>query len=78
MPGVEERVVTGPLSPTLRVVGVGFGRTGTLSLREALVRLGFGPGEQMRFSRRAATGVAGLLTLLWMARCAHRKCPKAA
>ena len=31
----------------LQVIGVGFGRTGTLSLRAALVRLGFGPCEHM-------------------------------
>src|SRR5690348_9726495 len=29
--------------PDLRVIGAGFGRTGTLSLRVALERLGFGP-----------------------------------
>jgi hypothetical protein len=34
-------------SPTLQVFGAGFGRTGTLSLREALVRLGFGPCAHM-------------------------------
>jgi hypothetical protein len=34
-------------SPTIRVIGAGFGRTGTLSLREALVRLGFGPCDHM-------------------------------
>jgi hypothetical protein len=32
----------------LRVIGAGFGRTGTLSLREALVRLGVGPCGHMR------------------------------
>lgn len=37
----------GEPSPTLLVIGVGFGRTGTLSLREALVRLGFGPCDHM-------------------------------
>lgn len=31
----------------LRVIGAGFGRTGTLSLRAALVRLGFAPCEHM-------------------------------
>ena len=36
-------VPVGIPSPTLRVIGAGFGRTGTLSLREALVRLGFAP-----------------------------------
>ncbi|MFL6040154.1 MAG: sulfotransferase, partial [Gaiellales bacterium] len=35
--------VAGISAPTLQVIGTGFGRTGTLSLREALVRLGFGP-----------------------------------
>jgi Sulfotransferase domain len=35
-------------APTLRIIGAGFGRTGTLSLREALVRLGCGPCDHMR------------------------------
>jgi hypothetical protein len=35
-------------SPTLQVIGAGFGRTGTLSMREALVLLGFGPCDHMR------------------------------
>jgi hypothetical protein len=34
-------------SPHLAVIGSGFGRTGTLSLREALVRLSFGPCDHM-------------------------------
>ncbi|MBW3632413.1 MAG: sulfotransferase family protein, partial [Chloroflexi bacterium] len=34
-------------APTVAIVGAGFGRTGTLSLREALVRLGFGPCDHM-------------------------------
>jgi hypothetical protein len=34
-------------APTLQVIGAGFGRTGTLSLRAALVRLGFGPCDHM-------------------------------
>jgi hypothetical protein len=41
---------TGPAgipSPTIQVIGAGFGRTGTLSLREALVRLGVGPCDHM-------------------------------
>jgi sulfotransferase family protein len=33
--------------PGLRVIGVGFGRTGTASLRQALERLGFGPCYHM-------------------------------
>ncbi len=44
---VEESAAAGPPSPTLMVIGTGFGRTGTLSLREALVRLGFGPCDHM-------------------------------
>jgi hypothetical protein len=32
---------------TIQVIGAGFGRTGTLSLREALVRLGFAPCDHM-------------------------------
>lgn len=44
---VEKGVAAGVPSPTLRVIGTGFGRTGTLSLREALVRLGFGPCDHM-------------------------------
>jgi hypothetical protein len=35
-------------APTLRVIGAGFGRTGTLSLRDALIRLGCGPCDHMR------------------------------
>ena len=38
----------GIAAPALRVIGAGFGRTGTLSLREALVRLGCGPCDHMR------------------------------
>jgi hypothetical protein len=34
-------------APTLRVIGAGIGRTGTLSLRETLVRLGFAPCYHM-------------------------------
>lgn len=37
--------VAGIPSPTLAVIGAGFGRTGTLSLRDALERLGFAPCE---------------------------------
>jgi hypothetical protein len=37
----------GILASDIAVIGVGFGRTGTLSLREALVRLGFGPCDHM-------------------------------
>jgi hypothetical protein len=43
----EEGMAPGVPSPTLAVIGAGFGRTGTLSLREALVRLGFGPCDHM-------------------------------
>jgi hypothetical protein len=41
-------VPTGVPTPTLRIIGAGFGRTGTTSLREALVRLGFDPCDHMR------------------------------
>src|SRR3954469_2156438 len=34
-------------SPTLQIIGAGLGRTGTASMREALVRLGFGPCDHM-------------------------------
>jgi hypothetical protein len=34
-------------SPTLQVIGAGFGRTGTASMRDAQVRLGFGPCDHM-------------------------------
>ena len=43
----EDVIAPGVPSPSLRVIGAGFGRTGTLSLREALVRLGFGPCDHM-------------------------------
>ena len=33
---------------TLKVIGAGFGRTGTLSLKEALEKLGFGPCHHMK------------------------------
>jgi hypothetical protein len=41
-------VPTGVPAPTLLVIGGGFGRTGTTSLREALIRLGFDPCDHMR------------------------------
>jgi hypothetical protein len=44
----DTAVIAGIPAPTLRVIGAGFGRTGTLSLREALVRLGCGPCDHMR------------------------------
>ena len=40
-------VPTGVPSPNLLVIGAGFGRTGTTSLRGALVRLGFAPCDHM-------------------------------
>ena len=40
-------IVTDLGSSTLQVIGVGFGRTGTNSLRDALDRLGFSPIEKM-------------------------------
>ena len=44
---LEKDATAGVPSPALMVIGAGFGRTGTLSLREALVRLGFGPCDHM-------------------------------
>jgi hypothetical protein len=44
---MEHAVVAGVPSPTLAVIGVGLGRTGTLSLHAALERLGFAPCEHM-------------------------------
>jgi hypothetical protein len=38
---------TGIPAVTLQVIGAGFGRTGALSMRAALVRLGFGPCDHM-------------------------------
>ena len=40
-------VPVGMPSPTLKVIGAGLGRTGTLSLHAALERLGFAPCEHM-------------------------------
>ena len=34
-------------APTLRVIGPGFGRTGTMSMRAALESLGFAPRDHM-------------------------------
>ena len=39
----DRPVRTGIAAPALRVIGAGLGRTGMLSLREALVRLGLAP-----------------------------------
>jgi hypothetical protein len=35
----DTAVIAGIPAPTLRVIGAGFGRTGTASMRDALVRL---------------------------------------
>jgi hypothetical protein len=43
----EHLTPVGIPSPTLTVIGVGLGRTGTLSLHAALERLGFAPCEHM-------------------------------
>jgi len=40
-------MLAGIPAPTLQVIGAGLGRTGTLSMREALVRLGFGPCDHI-------------------------------
>jgi hypothetical protein len=44
---VETAAGAGIPAPALQVIGAGLGRTGTLSLRQALVRLGFGPCDHM-------------------------------
>ena len=44
----DTAVIAGIPAPTLQVIGAGFGRTGTASMRDALVRLGFGPCDHMR------------------------------
>src|SRR5215218_7962704 len=44
----DTAVIAGIASPTLQVIGAGFGRTGTASLRDAVERLGFGPCDHMR------------------------------
>ena len=36
------------INMTLKVIGAGFGRTGTLSLKEALEKLGYGPCHHMK------------------------------
>lgn len=43
----ESAVPEGTPAPRLQVIGAGLGRTGTLSLRQALVRLGFAPCDHM-------------------------------
>jgi hypothetical protein len=43
----DTRVIAGIPAPTLRVIGAGFGRTGTLSMRTALMCLGFAPCDHM-------------------------------
>jgi hypothetical protein len=43
---------------SLRVVGAGFGRTGTLSLKRALEELGFGPTYHMQEVMRRPSHVA--------------------
>src|SRR5215211_2851990 len=43
----DTAVPEGIPASTLRVIGTGFGRTGTASMRDALVRLGFAPCDHM-------------------------------
>jgi hypothetical protein len=43
---------------TVDVIGAGFGRTGTLSLKDALERLGFGPTYHMREVMQRPTHIA--------------------
>jgi hypothetical protein len=45
--GGATEIPIGIPTPTLAVIGAGFGRTGTLSLRLALERLGFAPCDHM-------------------------------
>jgi hypothetical protein len=44
---IPSTVSTGVPAPDLRVIATGFGRTGTTSMRGALVRLGFAPCDHM-------------------------------
>src|SRR3954470_7666921 len=46
-PMTDRALIAGIPASTLQVIGAGFGRTGTLSLRDALVRLGFRPCDHM-------------------------------
>ena len=43
----DNGVIAGTPAPTLQVIGAGFGRTGTASMRDALVGLGFAPCDHM-------------------------------
>jgi hypothetical protein len=43
----DTAVTAGIPAPTIQVISAGFGRTGTALMREALVRLGFGPYDHM-------------------------------
>src|SRR5919107_4405270 len=53
---------------TLQVIGAGFGRTGTLSLRAALERLGVGPCDHMEPTLEQPERVA-----LWQAAAARKR-----
>src|SRR5215204_3607476 len=44
----DTAVIAGIPASSLQVIGAGFGRTGTASLRDAVERLGFGPCDHMR------------------------------
>lgn len=49
---------TAPAAAELKVIGLGYGRTGTDSLKEALIELGFGPSYHMKellFDEQAST-----------------------
>ena len=43
----ETTAPAGVPAPSLQIIGAGFGRTGTMSMRLALVRLGFVPCDHM-------------------------------
>ena len=74
MPGANARDNTSLRSgddipaSTLEVIGAGFGRTGTLSLRAALERLGVGPCEHMAQTLEQPARVA-----LWQDAAARRR-----
>src|SRR5690242_17099239 len=74
MPGIcspgdtQTRVVADTSSSTLQVIGAGFGRTGTLSLRAALERLGVEPSDHMEHTLAQPERVA-----LWREAAARRR-----
>jgi hypothetical protein len=57
MSDIKDIPPTVPVKGGLKVIGAGFGRTGTSSLQEALTILGFGPCYHMREVFKDPTGV---------------------